>query len=117
MAKQTTVRFVDDLDGSEAVGTVDFGFDRKNYEIDLSEANREGLEKALEPFIAVARRASGGSGRQRVAAPVAARTGRGSKKNEEIRNWARERGLTVSDRGRIASTVIDAYLAEHGSAE
>ena len=37
MAQQTTVRFVDDLDGSEAVGTVTFALNNRAYEIDLSD--------------------------------------------------------------------------------
>lgn len=39
MAQQTTVRFIDDLDGSEASGTVDFNLDGCNYQIDLSDEN------------------------------------------------------------------------------
>ena len=51
MAQQMTVRFVDDLDGSEASGTVDFGLDGRRYEIDLSEANAARLREALAPFV------------------------------------------------------------------
>ena len=36
MAQQTTVRFIDDIDGSDAVGTVTFSLDNRAYEIDLS---------------------------------------------------------------------------------
>src|SRR5919199_1005244 len=35
MAQQTTVRFIDDLDGSDAVGTVTFSIENRAYEIDL----------------------------------------------------------------------------------
>jgi hypothetical protein len=59
MAQQTTVRFVDDLDGSEASGTVDFGLDGRRYEIDLSEGNAARLREALAPFVGVARAAGG----------------------------------------------------------
>jgi hypothetical protein len=34
MAQQTTVRFIDDLDGSDAVGTVTFSLENRWYEID-----------------------------------------------------------------------------------
>ena len=47
MSQQMTVRFVDDLDGSEASGTVYFGLDGRRYEIDLSEANAGQLREAL----------------------------------------------------------------------
>ena len=51
MAQQTTVRFVDDLDGSEAVGTVTFALENRAYEIDLSDENTDKLHEALAPFI------------------------------------------------------------------
>ena len=34
MAQQVNVKFVDDLDGSDAAGTVSFGIDGRAYEID-----------------------------------------------------------------------------------
>ena len=49
MAQKTTVRFVDDLDGSEAVGTVTFALDNRSYEIDLSDENTDKLHEALTP--------------------------------------------------------------------
>ena len=51
MAQQTTVRFVDDLDGSDAVGTVTFSLENRAYEIDLSDENTDKLHDALAPFI------------------------------------------------------------------
>jgi hypothetical protein len=39
MAQQTTVRFIDDLDGSEASGTFDFALEGRQYQIDLSDPN------------------------------------------------------------------------------
>jgi len=47
MAQQATVRFVDDIDGSEAVGTVTFALDNRAYEIDLSDENTDKLHEAL----------------------------------------------------------------------
>jgi hypothetical protein len=35
--------------------------------------------------------------------------------NPEIRAWARSRGLTVSDRGRIAADIVSAYHDAHGA--
>jgi hypothetical protein len=34
-------------------------------------------------------------------------------KSAEIRQWARTQGLPVSERGRIASTVVEKYEAAH----
>jgi len=63
------VRFIDDLDGSEASGTIDFGLDGRTYEIDLSEENAAKLRDALAPFIDAGRKAGGrGPGRRRARA-------------------------------------------------
>jgi hypothetical protein len=111
MAQETTVRFIDDLDGSDAEGTIEFGLEGKTYEIDLSTENTERLRGALVDFIAAGRRVtrtkpgrgpkssasrSGGSGSDREA-------------NQAIREWARENGHQVNERGRIPREVIDAY--------
>ena len=65
MAQQTTVRFIDDLDGSEAVGTVSFSLENRAYEIDLSDENTDKLHEALALFIEHARQIGRGSGRGR----------------------------------------------------
>ena len=73
MAQQTTVRFIDDIDGSDAVGTVTFSLDNRAYEIDLSDENTDKLHEALAPFIEHGRKAggrSGGRGRTRGQAPM-----------------------------------------------
>jgi hypothetical protein len=49
MAQQTTVRFIDDLDGSDASGTFDFSIDGRQYQIDLSDENAAKLRDALAP--------------------------------------------------------------------
>jgi Lsr2 len=114
MAQQTTVRFIDDLDGSDASGTFDFSLEGRQYQIDLSDENAAKLRDALAPYIDVARKAggrSGGRGRQRQTA-VAEKPAR-SKREETaaIRQWAREHGHQVSDRGRIPKSVMEAYQA------
>ena len=54
MAQQVNVKFVDDLDGSDAAGTVSFGLDGRAYEIDLSDDNAARLRDSLASFIAAA---------------------------------------------------------------
>jgi hypothetical protein len=116
MAQQTTVRYIDDLDGSEAHGTVEFGLDGRSYSIDLSEENAAKLREALAPFIEAARRSGGrgGSGDrgqrrsgQQQTEKKSARSNR--EQTAAIRQWAREHGHQVSDRGRIPTSVIEAY--------
>jgi Lsr2 len=117
MAKQTTVRFIDDLDGSEASGTVEFGLEGRFYEIDLSDENAKKLREALASFVGAARksggRSSGRGGGRSQSDPAAAEKPRGSSREETaaIREWARQNGHKVSDRGRISKSVIEAYHA------
>lgn len=56
--KQVSTRLVDDLDGSEAAGTVTFALDGRDYEIELSETNAERLRDGLGPFMKAARPAA-----------------------------------------------------------
>ena len=59
MATMTTVTLVDDLDGSEASGSVSFALDGASYEIDLSDGNADKLRDALAGYVASARRVDG----------------------------------------------------------
>ena len=115
MAQQTTVRFVDDLDGSEAVGTVTFSLNNRAYEIDLSDENTDKLHEALAPFIEHGRKAggrSGGRGRTRGQTPMTDAPARSNREETHaIREWARQHGHEVSDRGRISKSVMEAYKA------
>jgi hypothetical protein len=97
---------VDDLDGTDAEETVSFAIDGSNYEIDLSKANATELRQALAPYIQAGRKVSGGRRRkgQRAAAATSA---------SDIRQWARENGWDVPDRGRVSAEVREAYAAAH----
>jgi Lsr2 len=111
MAQKVMVTLVDDLDGSEAEETVEFGLDGAFYEIDLSEDNAERLRDALSEYVEHARRQAG---RKRLAGRVsvgrAPRTASADREqNQAIREWARKQGMNVSDRGRIPKEVTDAY--------
>lgn len=117
MAQKVTVNLVDDLDGGQADETVEFALDGVAYQIDLSSDNAAELREALNSFVAHARRAGGrrkpgprksGGG----AGAGAAKSGgtRGDRaQNKAIREWARKRGLEVSDRGRIPADIVEQY--------
>jgi hypothetical protein len=47
MAQKIQTLFIDDLDGSEAEGTVRFGLDGTDYEIDLNAGHAQALRDAL----------------------------------------------------------------------
>lgn len=111
MAQKVTVTLVDDLDGSTAEETVEFGLDGASYTIDLSGNNAGRLRDALEEYVEHARRAGG---RKRAAGrPAAGRAPRPASADREqnlaIREWARKQGMKVSDRGRIPAEVLEAY--------
>ena len=111
MAQITQVRLVDDLDGGQAAESVAFSLDGKSYEIDLSEKHAAALRDAFAPFVSSARRAGGSAAasRPRMSARTSTRAGRSREETTAIREWANANGLEVSARGRIPSTVIEAY--------
>lgn len=114
MAKQIRELFIDDIDGSEATGTTRFAIDGDGFEIDLSDGNRDKLEKALAPFITKARavRSDRHPMRRRARGTGSARSV-DREKSAAIRAWAKAQGLPVSERGRIAQSVVDQYDATH----
>ena len=116
MAQKVHVTLVDDLDQSDASETVTFGLDGTTYEIDLSDRNANSLRDSLASFIGVARRVSGGGGGRanRGRRSGGGRNGAGADSDtSKIREWARSKGLEVSDRGRIRSEIRDQYYAAH----
>ena len=117
MAQKVDVKYVDDLDGSAASGTVSFALDGRSYEIDLSEDNAARLRDSLASFVAAGRR-SGTSARrgrgQRATAEAPAAPARADREaTAAIRTWARENGHEVSERGRIPKAVVEAYQSAH----
>lgn len=122
VAQKTVVTLIDDLDEGEADQTVEFGLDGVAYEIDLSDNNASGLRDALAGYVAHARRTAGrraparrSNGRAVRAPGGAGPTSVDREQNKAIREWARARGYSVSERGRIPSNVIEAYHSSSGS--
>jgi hypothetical protein len=114
MARSVQVQLLDDIDGSKADETLTYGLDGTSYEIDLSAQHAEKLRTSLAKFILKSRR----TGRGRVTATrgrsgvAPARSDRAQ--NQAIRDWAKSKGVAVSDRGRIPASVIEQYDAEAG---
>jgi hypothetical protein len=108
VAQKVTVQLVDDLDGSVAEETVEFGLDGVSYQIDLSTVNAEKIRDLLGDYVAHARRS--GVRRRGTSGVVRGRSAAVDREqNQAIREWARKRGLKVSERGRISAEVLDAY--------
>jgi hypothetical protein len=123
MAQKVSVVLVDDLDESVATETVAFSLDGQSYEIDLNEKNAAQLRDAMSKYVGAARKAgrsgsgsgsgSGGGGRRSARSSRPAAAGSDRERVQAIREWARANGHTVSERGRLSSTVIAAYDAAH----
>jgi Lsr2 len=109
MAQKVTVALEDDLTGGPADETVRFAFDGTEYEIDLNAKNAAALRKRFATYIEHARKAGRAPGRR------AGRTAASRLRSGDIRAWAKERGLAVSERGRIPASVVEQYhAAGHG---
>ncbi|GAB20640.1 putative LSR2-like protein [Gordonia effusa NBRC 100432] len=110
MAKRTTVKYVDDLDGKALTDpvTIKFGLDGKQYEFDTSAAHAKQFQKHLDGYIAVSRR--GGSTGVRHLSSAGTRS---KEQTQAIRDWARKNGHEVSARGRIPAAVVEAFDAAH----
>ena len=107
MTRKINVAVEDDLDGGPADETVRFGVGGTDYEIDLSTANAAAFRKKLAPFTGHARKA--GRGQRRLA-----RSAAGREHSSDVRTWAKDQGITISDRGRIPASVIAQYQAASG---
>ena len=114
MATQTSVTFVDDIDGStEGVEHYTFSWLGQDYEIDLAPKSAKKLTDVMNLYTDKATRVSKsrstGSDRGRGSASP-----RPSKEDvQAVRSWAREQGLEVSERGRVSSAVKEAYDQAH----
>jgi hypothetical protein len=62
VAQKIQVLLIDDLDGSKADGTVRFGLDDTEYEIDLTAGHAQALRDALSRYVQAARRAGAARG-------------------------------------------------------
>ena len=82
--QKKVVVLVDDRDGSVAEQTISFAFKGVSYEIDLSKENAEEFERVISPWISAARR-----------------------------RWAREKGISLSERGRIPTAIIEQFEKEN----
>ncbi|WP_114855982.1 Lsr2 family protein [Brachybacterium sp. YJGR34] len=106
MARKTYVELIDDISGDKAAETVSFALDGVAYEIDLSAENAETFREELGVWVQKSRRVGGrrsrgGASRNR------------SNDSAQIRQWAREAGYEVPDRGRISATLRKAYEEAH----
>ena len=92
MAQKVQTLFIDDIDGSAAEGTVRFGLDGTEYEIDLNAEHAQQLRDALAAYVRAGRRVSGGSRRP-------ARGGRRGPASGAEHHWGPRVGKGAGNRG------------------
>ena len=118
MAKKTVVEYVDDLDGRpvhiDQLHTIEWSWLGVDYVIDTSATNLEKIENGKIPVSTLLTKSARVGGRRRSTAPKHHSTGRerpavGADERTSIRQWAREQGYDIGDRGRISQQIIAAY--------
>ncbi|WP_353649720.1 Lsr2 family protein [Nakamurella sp. A5-74] len=119
MAQQIIEYLTSDLSGDDIPadsngGTVEFTVSGIPYAVDLTEAELETFNSVLQPYVDAAQQLS------RSGAPVTrtrvASSGAGKRSKEQlaaIRTWAKKNGYIVSERGRVAAPVLEAFDAAH----
>jgi hypothetical protein len=112
MAQRVQTFLIDDLDGSDAEGTVLFGLDGTQYEIDLSTGHAKDLRAALARYIDAGRRVTGTARR---AGQSGRKTAASSISNTEVRTWAKAQGLEIKERGRVSADILARYRAATGN--
>jgi hypothetical protein len=120
MAKKVLVTILCDYEkpGVEVEAEEDalrFGLGNATYEIDLCPKHRAKVEGDLQELAGRATRVG--------SAPSATRGGQGKKplsrnresrdRSKNIREWAKEMGHKVSDRGRVPEAIVAEYDATH----
>lgn len=111
MAQRIKTFYVSDLSGEdlgEAANTVRFGYQGVDYEIDLSQEEADEFAEVMDRYVSVARRVGG-----RRQGTSSSASNRQSRDLAAVREWARQNGYTVSNRGRIPNEVLEAYQAAH----
>jgi hypothetical protein len=111
MAQKIQTLFIDDIDGGEAEGTIRFGLDGTDYEIDLSTDHSKELHAALGKYVEHARKLGGTTRRQ-------VRGGRRSAAvidTAKVREWAKGQGIDIKARGRVPGNIVEQYQAAVGA--
>jgi Lsr2 len=111
VAQKIQTLYVDDIDGSEAEGTVRFGLDGTEYEIDLNAEHARALRDAVARYVKAARRVGGAARRPSRAGRRASASGLNT---TEVREWAKAQGIEVKDRGRIPAELVVKFKSATG---
>lgn len=96
--KTVTVEHTDDITGevTENPEVFAFRFDGTNYRIELGPVNAKAFRAAVQPYVDAAKASKATTPGEDVSA---------------VRQWAKDNGHDVKDRGAIPKAVRDAYAA------
>jgi hypothetical protein len=121
MAKTVRVFLTCDLhketDQTEGMASIAFGYDGKLLELDVCREHFDEFNESISPWATAARPYGrfGGPQDEGESKGRGRRVGAGTRSpsNREqlaaIRDWARSNGIDVSERGRIPSSVVEAF--------
>ena len=113
MAQRVSVTYACDYDEKEIPRgeqrSHTFGIDGQEYEIDLCAKHSEKFSEVVGKYAEHARRAAPRGARRR------RRTAANRQHSAEIRAWAKDSGIAVSDRGRIPAHVLAGFESKQGA--
>ncbi|GAC1540599.1 MAG: Lsr2 family protein [Acidimicrobiales bacterium] len=113
MVRREITTLVDDIDGSEADETVQFAVDGVGYEIDLNADHAKALRESFADWVQDARKLGKVVIGGRTHLPTVGRKPATDRaRNDQIREFARNRDMKISDRGRIPAEIVAAFDAE-----
>lgn len=119
MAREVLIRMTDDLDRSKTADeAIELGIDGHIYVIDLTTAHAKELRELLEPYLSSAHERAKWPKSARVKSepppPRSTTAATDKQTRREIRDWARQNGHDVKDRGYLPTEIVEAYSKAHG---
>jgi len=110
MATKVEVQLSCDLPGKHTDGTKTrtFTIDDQDYELETCSKHGDQLNKVFAPFLANARKVQS---RRKASRPP--RTAASRNLSKDIRIWAKEQGIRLTDAGRIPTDVKQKYALTH----
>ena len=118
MAREVVIRMTDDIDRTQEASEVEtLGFRGFIYELDLTKEHSDELAQLLEPWLKAAHQKAKWPKRikeeavKRVAAKKAPATKSPLTKEQrqEVRQWGRDNGFEVAQRGFLATDLVKAW--------
>jgi nucleoid-associated protein Lsr2 len=109
----TKALIFDDLDGSELATTMVFAIDGQAWEVDLNAEHRAEFDAFMTRYIKAGRRVEQSPDRRTEPRKKQGKHSQTQTESAAIRRWAPANGHVVGPKGRIPSSVVDAYRQAH----